>query len=1233
MAVKWTAEQQKVIDARDRNLLVSAAAGSGKTAVLVERILAMVKDPVRPIDIDQLLVVTFTRAAAGEMKERIGRALQQSLEENPENEHLQRQQTLLHHAQISTIHGFCSYVIKNYFQMIDLDPVYRMADEGEIRLMKSDVIQKIMEERFAEKDPAFIRFVESYAAGKQDDGLDDLVLKLYEFSMSYPWPEQWLEECRAAYQIDSPEAVQASIWVQELMIEAKKRLSSILEGIEENRKTAVSPGGPYPYDEALAADQQMVEELLATESFDGMVRVMAGLEFKTLSRKKAEDVSEALKDQVKAERDACKKELQKLKEQFFEKDSAEIAEEIADCREPISVLIDLTEQFAKAFAEKKRSKNMLDYADLEHFALEILLERTEDGHLVRTDAARELAEQFREIMIDEYQDSNFIQEALLSAVSGEEDGRWNRFMVGDIKQSIYGFRLARPELFLEKYHTYQEDGEEQQRIDLDKNFRSRPEVLTTANYVFRKLMSRDLGGIVYDESASLHGGAAFPERENAEYETEILLLDEDEEKKKLKEEKQEPEVEDDKSRATKMEIEASAIAARIRKMVGNEEIVDKETGEYRKVQYRDIVILLRTISGWAETFSRVLQAAGIPAYSTSKTGYFSTQEIVTVLNYLHLCDNPRQEIPFTAILRSPICGCTDEELAEMRCIDKDAKIYEACGEYILFGENEALRKKLQKFLTQLEKLRSRVPYTPIHELITQILEETGYGGYASAMPGGVQRRANLEMLVEKAVEFEATSYRGLFNFVRYIEQLQKYEVDFGEVNIFGESADTVRIMSIHKSKGLEFPVVFLSGMGKSFNQMDSRATLVLHSRLGIGADAVDPERRIHQATLPQQIIRQKLKLENLAEELRVLYVAMTRPKEKLIITGMVSKLKDRVARCAAQAGRREELLSYQTLSSASGYLDWILPAFSRNRCFDPLYEKFGLAGNADNLLYAEKIPVKIRVISIFEITSDETKRQVERAINEQRILEIPKQPPREEALKKLVEERFEYHYPYEEEKQIPVKVTVSQLKKAGVEESELGKELFVEEELVPIVPGFMKKDHAEALTGADRGTAYHHLLKYLDYRRAYSIKELMAQTEELVAEGKMTKEEADCIYFKSVLAFAKSPVGMRMRNAFLKGILKREQPFMMSVPASEADPSYPADETILVQGVIDACFAEGDEIILVDYKTDRVKEIGELKKRYEKQLAYYQQALERTTGKKVKEKIIYSLALDEELVL
>ena len=544
-----------------------------------------------------------------------------------------------------------------------------------------------------------------------------------------------------------------------------------------------------------------------------------------------------------------------------------------------------------------------------------------------------------------------------------------------------------------------------------------------------------------------------------------------------------------------------------------------------------------------------------------------------------------------------------------------------------------LSQKADTFLQRIDHYRDLTPFTSIRDLLQRILDDYDYLNYVTALPAGSKRRANVEMLLTKASAFEKTSYFGLFHFIRYMEQLEKYDVDYGEADTLDENADVVRIMSIHKSKGLEFPVVFVSGLSKRFNMQDANQSLIVDMDLGVAVDYVDSGRRIKNKTLRRAVLSAKMKEDNLAEELRVLYVAMTRPKEKLIMTGMASKLESRVKQCAAHAGRQEELLSYQTLSSASGYLDWILPAFSRNRCFDGLYEQFGLAGNADNPLYAEKIPVMIRLVSPAGLVEGEVLHQMERAVNEQKIMEIPKQPPREAALKELVEERFAYQYPYEKEKQIPVKVTVSQLKKAGMEESEIGKELFAQEELVPIVPGFLKKDHVAALTGSDRGTAYHRLLECLDYRRAYSITELMAQTEELIAEGKMTKEAAECIYFKSILAFAKSPVGMRMRNAFLNETLKREQPFVMSVPASEADPSYPEDETILVQGIIDAWFPEGDEIVLVDYKTDRVKEAGELKKRYEKQLAYYQQALERTTGKKVKEKIIYSLALDEELVL
>ncbi|MCI5648957.1 MAG: helicase-exonuclease AddAB subunit AddA [Fusicatenibacter sp.] len=1236
MSVKWTPEQQQVIELRGRNLLVSAAAGSGKTAVLVERILAMIKDPVHPIDIDQLLVVTFTRAAAGEMKERIGRALAESMEKDPENVHLQRQQTLLHHAQISTIHGFCSSVIRNYFQLIDLDPVYRMADEGEMKLMKSDIAGSVIEDAYASENPEFLNFVECYASGKTDGQIDDLILRMHEFSMSYPWPEEWLDDCCKAYEITDAGELCKSSWMEALIEETRRNLEGILIRIRENRKTAQKPEGPYMYDVMLAEDEHQVEVLLEKQQFDELVEAFSALEFPVLSRKKDPTVSDALREQVKQERDQCKKLLKGLWEQFFAKNSAQIVRELEICRGPIKVLVELTKEFGRRFAGQKRSKNIMDFSDLEHFALEILV-RKENGKLVRTEAAKELSRQFCEIMTDEYQDSNFIQEALLLAVSGEEEGRLNRFMVGDIKQSIYGFRLARPELFLEKYQTYSPEDGKQQRIDLYRNFRSRAEVLETANAVFRRIMCKELGGIVYDERARLYPGAKFPQKEETSgsevsegnsfdpsYETELILLD-----------REDPDLEDDRDKEALMELEASVVAERIRRMVGVEQITDTKTGQYRPVEYGDIVILLRTVSGWGETFQRVLQSEGIPVHTTSRTGYFSAIEVVTVLNYLHICDNPRQEIPFTAILRSPIVGCTDEDLAKIRCVEKELKIYEACGKYAVSGEDPILRERLSKFLNQLEQVRSRVPYTPIHELITQILDLTGYEGYASAMPGGRQRRANLQMLVEKAVEFESTSYRGLFNFIRYMEQLQKYEVDFGEVNIYGESADTVRIMSIHKSKGLEFPVVFLSGTGKKFNQMDSRASLVLHSGFGIGADAIDPIRRVKAPTLRKQVIRQAMQRENLAEEERVLYVAMTRAKEKMILTGIVSKLEKKVSECASLAGWKEEVLPYQTIISATSYLDWLLSAFSKSSCFWGLYQAYDVPVPENCRLSADPLPVTIQIAEPGRLVEEELLRGMEQKVREEKIKNLSLEPGEKEGLARLIEERFGYRYPYEQLQNLPVKMTVSLLKQSEREESEMGMELYPPTEVVPILPSFVKKDHPELLKGADRGTAYHRFLECLDYSHAGSIRELREQLAMLVEEGRVNQEEADCIYLKSIAAFVSSGIGRRMKHAFEKGVLHREQPFVMEVSAAEADPSYPLEEKILVQGIIDAWFPEADGLVLVDYKTDRVTDGTGwmLIDRYEKQLAYYREALERLTGRTVREQYLYSFSLGKELRL
>ena len=1369
MGVKWTREQEQVIRLRGKNLLVSAAAGSGKTAVLVERILSLVTDPKNPIDVDELLIVTFTRAAAGEMRERIGQALQKAVETDPDNDHLQRQQTLLHHAQINTIHGFCSYVIQNYFQMIDLDPAYRMAEDGEIRLLRSDVVKEVLEEGYTEQTPEFANFIECYAAGKTDEGIEDLILNLFDFASSYPWPEEWLAGCLETYEISTKEELEAAPWMQYLMREAGKNLESIRNMQRETMAVLSRPAAPVLYEPMLQADLEQTEALLSCGTYETLQKAFGALAFPMLSRKKDPDADETLKETVKTKREETKKLLKGLQEQYFSRTEEEILADTAVSRGPVKELIRLTLRFAELFAERKRKKNLLDYSDLEHFALKILL-RKEDGRLVRTEAAKELARQYREIMIDEYQDSNFIQEALLSAVSGEEDGVWNRFMVGDIKQSIYGFRLARPELFLEKYRTYQREdtvkepgesmaaaaeqaerntvvaaeqaerntaaaeeqtekntaaAEEQvernttaaakqaegdkadtavqkegvmedeagipagqretsdlekhcRRIDLHKNFRSREQVLETSNYIFRRVMCEDLGGIAYDDAASLYPGAVFSEENSFSesaagvqescmegssnkkksvrhaYDTEILLLD-----------RKAPELEDDHSRETMIEAECHLAAARIRELVGREQVLDRESGTYRPASYRDIVILLRTVSGWAETFQRVLQASGIPAYCTSRTGYFSAREVVTVLNYLQICDNPMQEIPFTAVLRSPMVGCSAKELAELKCSGKEQKIYEACAEYAENGADETLRGKLREFLALLEEMRRKVPYTPIHELLTEILERTGYSGYAAALPGGEQRKANLQMLIEKAVDFESTSYRGLFHFVRYIQQLQKYEVDFGEVNIQGETADTVRIMSIHKSKGLEFPIVFVSGMGKKFNQSDSRAALVLHSGLGIGADVIRPERREKSASVQKQVLRKALSMENLAEEMRVLYVALTRAKEKLILTGAVDKLEQLVRKCASLAEASAKVLPYPVLSSASTYLDWVLPAMAGSRCMIPLYEKYEMGipeiclkkaqGNRNGMAGVsagnpQDPPAEIRCEQPQNMVEEELLYQMNLQVKKEELLHLDPEKVYDPGTARLLDENFSFRYPFEKVTELPAKMTVSELKRAGEEEEEAGERMFEtqdglnkepeegeprpkpEEDFVPIVPAFMQKEE-KVLQGAARGTAYHKILECLDFTKAESEEQVQRQLEALQEENKMSREEADSVRVRDLVWLAKGMLGQRMKRAYQKGRLYTEQPFVMAVPASQIRAAYPEQEEILVQGIIDAYFEESDGLVIVDYKTDWVPDRNGqiLVERYQKQLWYYREALERLTGKKVKKMYLYSFSLGKAL--
>ena len=805
MGMKWTEEQQKVITLRDRNILVSAAAGSGKTAVLVQRILSKIMDPEKPVDIDRLLIMTFTRAAAGEMRERIEKALDQALAADPDNEHLQRQMMLIHTAQITTIDGFCSYVIRNYFHLIGLDPGYRTADEGELKLLQEDVLKELFEDYYAEGDEKFTAFVECYAAGKSDEGLKEHVLDLYNASMSNPWPDEWLDGCVANYQLDPEKGIAGTPWFHYLWDIVDSALKEAGELAENAMEICMEPEGPDLYQDALQSDLLLIrklQELSVKQDYDEMTRNLQNLSFARLSGKKMEGVSDQLKNLVKDIREDEKGILKDLGSKYFQCTLEELTELTQASAEPLKMLVKLTRDFTERFSLKKREKNVLDFSDMEHFALDILLKKDGDTY-TPSQAARELSEKYDEVMLDEYQDSNLVQEILMQNVSGWVNDRKNIFMVGDVKQSIYRFRLARPELFMEKYHSYSLTESKEQRIDLHKNFRSRPEVLESVNFIFRQIMGQDLGGIDYDEAAALYPGASFPEGEDPEFiKTEVLLVEKDGVILEDNDEADAPENE--------RELEALAIADRIREMVGHDRILDKETGEYRPVQYGDIVILLRSAAGWAETFGEVLGARGIPSYTASRTGYFSTTEVVTLLNYLRVLDNPLQDIPLTGVLRSPIAGCTTEDLAELRIAYPEGMIYECVKAFveeyrehrIMEEEKRRLGEKLSHFMDTVNTLRDMAAYTPVHQLILEVLERTGYGSYAKAMPDGAQRSANLNMLVEKAMEYEKTSYRGLFNFVRYIQKLQQYQVDYGEVNLSGVGESAVQIMTIHNIKGL-----------------------------------------------------------------------------------------------------------------------------------------------------------------------------------------------------------------------------------------------------------------------------------------------------------------------------------------------------------------------------------------------------------------------------------------------
>lgn len=1239
MERKWTPAQKSAIDIRDCNVLVSAAAGSGKTAVLVERIISMITDPDKNIDIDRLVVVTFTKAAAAQMKDKIRKALDSMLDENPGDVNLLRQITLLNNAQITTIDSFCLWIIRNHFPEVNLDPGFRIMDEGEKKLIENDVLEDVLEEFYAEADEEFFNLVDAFGMGRDDSGLVSIIDKIYRFSRSNPWIDEWFDECMRVYDdetYDNPAIKELYDSIKNALLDYRDKYNRLVHICSE-------PAGPAAYTGALQSDLLGINEMINSQDFGELGRKARTFSFEALSRKKDAGADPALKEYVKGQRKLFKDYIGRLNDKIFLKDDEGIFADMQGAGIQIRTLLKVSKVYAKRVSEVKREKGIIDFNDMEHLALSILVKK-EDGKLVYTETADKLANRFEEILIDEYQDSNQLQEVILNAVSktrlsGENN---NIYMVGDVKQSIYKFRLACPELFIEKYDTYSETGDNV-RIELQKNFRSRENVLECANDVFSHIMNKNFSGIGYDESVRLNAGFPYPEYSGNNYgddankSTDVILISSENEEE-----------------ATTRELEADRLAKLIEGIVSSGiNVYDSDENIYRPAEYRDIVILTRSVTGWADTFADALMDRGIPAYTDSSTGYFSVREIQVILSMLTIVDNPVQEISLAAAMMSYFGGFTAAELGMVRKLgrehaDKNThnNLYEHLKAVAVLGGADNIQEtdvkqlsgKCALFLAKLTEYRDKSSVEPLYDLCWEMIYDSGYYDYVGTMPAGAQRQANLNVLLERAAGYGKSSYSGLFNFLRYIERLKKFDEDFAEGAASLDNENLVRIMSIHKSKGLEFPIVILAGAHKSINFMDATAPVLVDQNLGIAVDYVDLERRTKTPTIIKGAMARRIVRESIAEEERLLYVAMTRAREKLIITGVV---KDADKTLDKYRAKSEELatdgtLSYADSENIKNYLDMIMPV-----C---LMDSDKLKGS---------FKVMVDAVEDSEADADETGNSFETG----NVTDI-------DAVKagEALDGNNEAGYPSLDElpEYVPadnasgrMKLTVSQLKAMQAEDNseenaymdDSVKEAFekeaydeqaadngnrdgqtdsqtIAEPSNSIIPKFISGEEVQ-LAANERGSAYHRVMECLDYSVSVNLDGVKADINRMLETGKMNELQVKSVNPWDINTFVQSDTGRRVANAVNCGSVRREQPFVFEY------------EGQLIQGIIDLYFEEDGEFVLVDYKTDRVMkgEAGEkeLVRRYAIQLDYYAKALTQLTGKKVKEKIIYSFALGKGL--
>ena len=1121
------------------------------------------------------------------MRKKILEAIYKKIEENPEDENLQKQVILLNKASISTIHSFCLDVIKNNFYEIDVSANTRVADDSEILLLQQEVIDDLFQEKYEEEDSNFIKLIKTYTKYNQDEVLKDLILRVYSYIQASPFPEEWLEEQIEKLNIEDGTNFSDTVWGKIITENANQILEDSILKLQ-NIRTKMTRFPELDKFTAKIEDDIDKYTYIQNNLSDWDTAVEAINTLKNATWIKDQKITNDLKDEAKDVRESTKDEFKKVKK-LMNCSSEEAVQDIKYMYPILKMLKDLILEFSQKFYQRKREKNIMDFSDMEHLALRILVKKDENGNIVKSEIAKKYENKFEEIAIDEYQDSNLVQEYILTSVSRGN----NIIMVGDVKQSIYKFRQARPKLFLDKYDSYKLEpvNGENRKIQLFKNFRSRSNILDFTNLVFENIMSRELGNIEYNQDEYLNLGANFEEIQNQDYKTQLEVLDLSEENDDIWKTDEE-ETEEEQEKVEDVVLEARFVARKIKELIDSKyQIIDKKTGR-RDIQYKDIAILLRTSSGVANVYEKEISELEIPVYSDSSSQYLQSVEIETIMSLLRIINNPMQDIPLVTVMRSPIGNFTDNELIEIRMADRNSSFYEA----LLKSDLE----KAHRFLALLKELREDEEYMTLDEWIWNIYTKTGYMNYVNLMPNGALRVSNLRMLFERAKQYEEASFKGLYNFINFIDKIKFNQEDLKAAKIIGENENVVRIMTIHKSKGLEFPVVILAGVGKQFNFRDLNGKILLDQDLGIGPQYIDSDRYIEFKTLAKKALAIKAKNEAISEEMRILYVALTRAKEKLIIVGrqkdVNKKMSEKQKLLEIYSTIDDNKINPYLLQKYKTYLDWL----------ELIYLKEGVA-NTKNLFTVN--------INKREKTSVKIENEVE-DISEKIIEESNKNNNEQE--KEKIKEILNWQYKHQSIEGIPTKTSVSKLKEEREQEIQITQE-----------PKFINEEAKTKLTGAQKGTLIHLCLQKMKETEEYNLEKITELIEKLKDKEIITEIEVQNIDKEKLLEYTNSRLWKELKQA--KEIHK-EHPFYINIKASRIynQINKEDDEDILVQGVIDLFFIDKDDnLILVDYKTDYVQCENELVEKYKGQLDLYKEALEQSLDKKVDKMCIYSVYLNK----